>query len=366
MIPTVAFKNRETVPTWFAYGTPLLTVIAALLVSAIPLIWLGVNPINSYYEIFVSNPTGVRGLSYILVTAVPLFLAGLAVYVPLKAGLWNIGAEGQLFVGAIIGSYLALNFEWPIYVLLPTMIVAAGIAGALFGAIPGYLRAEHNVNEIISSLMLTFTATTFTGYLLRGPMQGAGGQSATERLPDFARIPTVIHPRLHIGVGLIIVIAVLVYLLINRTRLGYEITLIGSNPSAAAQAGISEYRTYITVFVLGGFLAGIAGIIEIAGVHGRLFEGFSPDYGFTAIAVALLGRNGVFRVLLAALFFAVITTGGTTIAVTQNVPTAIINVIVALTILFLLTAEFIKEHRIVINPERESDADTPSGLEGAS
>lgn len=362
-MPTVSFEPRTSVPRWFAYGAPLFTVLAALGVSAIPLVWLGVNPLSSYYQIFVSNPTEIRGLANILVTTVPLFLAGLAVFIPLKAGVWNIGAEGQLFVGAIIGSAIALNLEWPLYLLLPTMILAAGFVGAAYGAIPGYLRAEHNVNEIISSLMLTFVATTFTGYLLRGPMQGDGGQSATDRLPDAARLPTVIHPRLHIGVGLVIVIAVLIYLLINNTRLGYEITFIGSTPAAATQAGISEYKTYITVFVLGGLLAGIAGIIEIAGVHGRLFEGFSPEYGFTAIAVALLGRNGVFRVLLAAVFFAVITTGGTTIAVTQNVPTAIINVIVALTILFLLTGEFIKNHRIVIT---ESGSDSPSGLEGSS
>ncbi len=362
---SVEFKSRESLPDWLAYSMPLLTVIAALAVSAIPLLWLGANPLTAYHRIFVGNPTNIRGIANILVTTVPLFLAGLAVYIPLKAGLWNIGAEGQLFVGAIIGSAIALNLEWPLYLLLPTMIVAAGIAGAMYGAIPGYLRAKHNVNEIISSLMLTFTATTFTGYLLRGPMQGGGGQSATERLPEAARLPTVAHPRLHIGVVFLVIVAVAGYLLLNGTRLGYEITLIGSNPTAAVQAGISEYKTYIVVFVLGGFLAGMAGIIEIAGVHGRLFEGFSPEYGFTAIAVALLGRNGVFQVLLAALFFGVITTGGTTIAVTQNVPTALINVIVAFTILFLLTAEFLKDHRVAISFGQETEADS-SKMEGTS
>ncbi len=361
MRPTVSFKTRESLPTWLSYSMPILTVLGALIVSAIPLAWLGVNPLSAYREIFISTPLSVRGMANVLVTTVPLFLAGLAVYIPLRAGLWNIGAEGQLFVGAIVGTAIALNVEWPLYLLLPTMIVAAGIAGGIYGAIPGYLRAKHNVNEIISSLMLTFTATTFTGYLLRGPMQGRGGQSATERLPEAARLPTVIHPRLHVGVGLLIIVAIVSYLLLNNTRLGYEITLIGSNPTAAVQAGISEYKTYIVVFVLGGLLAGVAGIVEIAGVHGRLFEGFSPEYGFTAIAVALLGRNGVLQVLLAALFFGVITTGGTTIAVTLNVPTAIINVIVALTILFLLTGEFIKSHRVAVDFGQESPLETTEG-----
>jgi len=213
--------------------------------------------------------------------------------------------------------------------------------------------------------MLTFTATTFAGYLLRGPMQGGGGQSATDQLPGAARLPTVAHPRLHVGVVALVIFAVLGYLLLNRTRLGYEVALVGSNPAAAVQAGISKYKTYVLVFVIGGALAGIAGIIEIAGVHGRLFEEFSPEYGFTAIAVALLGRNGVFQVLLAALFFGVITAGGTTIAVTQNVPTAIINVIVALTILFLLTADFIRDHRITVSYDRSAGSDE-RGVEGAS
>jgi len=351
---SVDVSSRESLPRWVEYSLPLLTVVAALGVSAIPLAWLGVSPLQSYREIFVSNPTNIRGIANILVTTVPLFLAGLAVYLPLRAGLWNIGAEGQLFVGAIVGSAIALNLSWPAYALLPAMFLFAGIAGGLYGAIPGYLRAKHNVNEIISSLMLTFTATTFAGYLLRGPMQGEGGQSATEQLPTAARLPTVGHPRLHVGVVALVIVAVLGYLLLNRTRLGYEITLIGANPASAVQSGISKYKTYVLVFVIGGSLAGLAGIIEIAGVHGRLFEEFSPEYGFTAIAVALLGRNGVFQVLLAALFFGVITAGGTTIAVTQNVPTAIINVIVALTILFLLTAEFIKDHRLTISFDRSS------------
>ena len=348
MIPEVTVTNREDVPQWLSYGAPLGTILAALLVASVPLLWLNINPIWVYWELFVSQPTTVSGFADVVRTALPLFFAGLAVYLPLKAGLWNIGAEGQLFVGAVVGAAIALHVELPSLLLIPLMLVAAGIAGALYGAIPGYLRAEHDVNEIISSLMLTFTATTFTGYLLRGPLQGSSGQSATDRLPDAAQLPSVLTPRLHVGVGLIVVVALASYILLNHTRIGYEIVFIGSNPAAATQAGISTYKIYITVFVLGGLLAGIAGIVEVAGVHGRLFEDFSPGYGFTAVAVALLGRNGVGQVLLAALFFGVLTAGGTTIAVTQNVPSALIDVIVALTILFLLTAEFVKDHRINI------------------
>jgi len=366
MSPAVEIESRETVPRWLAYGAPLLTILAALVVAAIPLLWIDVNPVLVYDQIFLGTPSDIGGIADILTTATPLFLAGLAVYIPLKAGLWNIGAEGQLFVGAIVGSYIGLNYGLPTYVLLPVMLLISGLVAALYGAIPGYLRAEHNVNEIISSLMLTFAATTFAGYLLRGPLQGRGGQTATDRLPDGAELPTVLHPRLHVGVIVLLVAAILASLLLNRTQIGYEITFIGSNPAAAKQAGISSYKIYILVFLVGGFLAGLAGIVEISGVHGRLFGSFSPGYGFTAIAVALLGRNGVFRVLLAAVFFGVLTAGGTTVAITMDVPNSLIDVIVALTILFLLTAEFVKDYRLNVNLGRESDPDTEPGVEGSA
>jgi len=177
----------------------------------------------------------------------------------------------------------------------------------------------------------------------------------------------VLHPRLHVGVGVLVVVGLAAYLLLSRTRLGYEITFMGSNPTAAAQSGISTDKIYITVFVVGGLLAGLAGIIEVAGVHGRLFESFSPGYGFTAVAVALLGRNGVSRVFLAAFFFGILTAGGTTLAITQNVPSALIDVIVALTILFLLTAEFFKEYRLHRRVGRRTGAGgRPSGGVGVS
>lgn len=368
---SVELTSRESVPNWLAYSAPLLTVLAALVVTAVPLLLIDVNPLDAYVELFIGTLSGLGGISDVLRTALPLFLAGLAVYIPLKAGLWNIGAEGQIFVGAIVGAYIGLNFDWPSYALIPLMVVAGGIVASIFGAIPGYLRAEHNVNEIISSLMLTFSATTFTGYLLRGPMQGRGGQTATDRLPEGARIPSEfplvgeIHPRLHAGVVLLLVAVVAASVLMSRTKLGYEITFIGANPEAATQAGISKYKIYVLVFVFAGLLAGVAGAIEISGVHGRLFEDFSPGYGFTAIAVALLGRNGPFRVLLAALFFGLLTAGGTSLAVSFEVPSALIDIVVALVILFLLTAEFVKEYRIDVELGRESKPETGPETEGS-
>ncbi len=366
---SVDLTSRESIPSWLAYGAPIFTIVAALVVTSIPLLWEDLSPLDVYTELFVGTLSDVAGISDVLRIALPLFLAGLAVYIPLKAGIWNIGAEGQIFVGATVCAYIGLNVQLPSYALILLMMVAGGFVAGLYGAIPGYLRAKHDVNEIISSLMLTFAATTFLGYLLRGPMQGSGGQTATESLPDRAELPTQfplvgeIHPRLHVGVVLLGIAVAVTYILMTKTRLGYEITFIGANPEAAIQAGISKYRIYIISFFFGGFLAGLAGVAEISGVYGRLFEDFSPGYGFTAIAVALLGRNGPFRVLLAALFFGLLRAGGTTVSVSFQVPSALVDIIVALVILFLLAAEFLKQYRISVDLERESEPETSPGTE---
>ncbi|RXK47971.1 ABC transporter permease [Halorientalis pallida] len=355
MTVSVTVEHRESTPSWLRYTAPLLTGALALLVAAVPLLVLNVNPVEAYLVLFVGTLLSPSGIVNTLVTAVPLFLTGLAVYIPYRAGLWNLGAEGQLFFGAVAGTFVGVNADFSAPVLLGLMFVASGIVGGLYGAIPGYLRAKHDVNEIITSLMLSLAAVSLTHYLVRGPMQGSGGSAATESLPEAALVPTVFSPRLHVGVVLLVVVAACIAVLMNHTSLGFRISFVGANVGAARQSGISEYRTYLVVFVLGGVLAGVAGIVEVAGVYGRLFEGFSPGYGFTAVAVALLGRNGVTRVLAAALFFGLLQTGGSSLAILMDVPTALVDVIVALIILFILTAEFFKTHRIDLRTGRNTD-----------
>jgi len=343
----VDIEAREEVPAWLVYGTPVFTVVAALAVSAIALVALEVSPIAAYSTMFVQTLTTEFGLTEVGKKAAPLILTGLAVYLPLRAGVWNIGAEGQLIIGALAGTWVGITLSWPAFLLLPAMFLAAAAAGAVFAGVPGWLRARWNINEIITTLLLTFVALNFKEYLLRGPMQGgAGNFPQTEQLSAAATIPDLFGLGVHAGLLVAVVMVVLMYVVVTKTRLGFEITFVGSNAEAAQQAGMSKYKVYILVFVAAGALAAFAGLSDIAGVQGRMRADFAPGYGFTAIVIALLGRNGAFKVLLAAIFFSVLIVGGSSMEVALGVPAALVEVIQALIILFLITAEFFKRYRV--------------------
>jgi simple sugar transport system permease protein len=356
MRPQIKIERRESTPAWLGFATPIITILASLVVGWIILAITGADPINAYRVILIDPLLAIDSWIGIFERTIPLVLTGLAVYIPLKAGLWNIGAEGQLYVGAIIGTVLGLHITAPSYILLPMMILLSGVMGALWGLIPGYLRAKWNVNEIIVSLLMSFIAIRITDYLVGGPLKGDRGFPATNSLPDAATIPTfgevftILEAiDLHIGSILVVVIIIAASIMMGRTSLGFQIRFVGENPLAAEQGGIERSKIIILTMVMGGLIAGIAGIIEIAGVQNNLQSGFSPDYGFTAIPIALLGRNGPSRVLLASLFFGLLFVGSSTAAATLDIQRTILNVLQALIILFLLATEFTKDHKISID-----------------
>ncbi|WP_123533341.1 ABC transporter permease [Halosimplex salinum] len=354
---SVELSARKDVPRWLAVGTPVFTVLGALALSAVALVALSVDPIAAYNTMFVETLTDPFGLRQTATRTVPLVLTGLAVYLPLRAGLWNVGAEGQLYMGAIAGTWIGLNVSLPMVALIPLAVLGAAVAGGLWAGIPGYLKAKWDVNEIITTLLLTFVATQIASYLVRGPMQGGSGNfPGSDLLPDAAQFPAIPLLDVHAGflVGLLAVAATAV--LLARTRAGFEVTFVGSNPLAGVQAGMSTFRVYLFVFLVGGAFAGIAGFNEISGVQERLIPEFSPGYGFTAIPIALLGRNGAVRVLLAAAFFALLFVGGSKLEVAYGVPAALVDVIQALVILFLITAEFVKRYRVDVELGREPAA----------
>lgn len=352
----IEMTPREEVPRWLAYATPVFTVIAALAVSSIALIALDVSPIAAYRVMFVDTLTSEFSIRQTLIEAVPLILTGLAVYLPLRAELLNVGAEGQLLLGASAGTWVGLNVALPAVFLIPLMFIAAAIVGAVWAGIPALLRAKWEINEIITTLLLTFVAANIMSYLVRGPMQASSGNfPQTEILPAVAQLPTI--PLLDVHAGLLIAFAatLLLYLLITRTRLGFEINFVGSNADAAQQAGMSRTKVYLFVLAIGGVLAAFGGIAEIAGNQARLRAAFDPGYGFTAIPIALLGRDSSIKVVLAALFFAVIFVGGSSLTIALGVPAALIEIIQALIILFLITAEFFKRYHIDINADTQLD-----------
>jgi len=353
-------RAREDVPAWLVYASPVFTVVAALAVGSFALVGLAVDPVQAYTVMFVDTLTSEFGLRETAIKAVPLILTGLGVYLPLRAGLWNIGAEGQLIIGALAGTWLGLNLSLPGPALLVVMFLGAGLVGAVWAGVPGWLRARWGINEIITTLLLTFVALNLKEYLLRGPMRGGVGNfPQTELLPTAATLPNLLGTGVHAGILPALLLVAVTYVIVNNTRLGFEITFVGSNDEAAVQAGMSTFRVYVLVFLGGGAVAAMAGIADISGVQGRLLASYEPGYGFTAIVIALLGRNSAIKVMAAALFFAVLFVGGSSMAVSMSVPSALVEVIQALIILFLITAEFFKRYRVEIDVDRGTESAPP-------
>lgn len=348
MTDLIEVRRRDEVPTWISYGAPVITVVAALIFGALPLVLINTNPIDVYAEMFLGSLTDVGTIIDLLVRAVPLFLAALAVYIPLKAGLWNIAVEGQLYLGAIAGTWVGVTLEWPIYLLIPAMAVLAIIVGAITGWLPAYLRSKYDINEIIITLMITFAAIEFNTYVVRGPLQASGGVPVSKSLPPFAQLPAFVDTNLHFGVLLLVVLAVLVYYLMEHASLGYEISMVGEGPMAVESSPISKHRIFILTMMLGGAIACLAGMVQIAGVRTNIVPHWSPQYGFIAIPVALLGMKSAFRILGASLFFALLFVGGNSVTVTSSIPFSIVNILIALIFLFLITSEFFKRFSISI------------------
>lgn len=332
---------------------PLIAVIAAFIISGILIVIIGDNPIEAYRLLLGSALSWPDGIGYTLFYATPLIFTGLAVLVAFRCGLLNIGAEGQLYVAAFatawVGITLANRSAW---ILLPLCFMASVLAGGVWGAIPGVLKARFGSHEVINTIMLNFVAVAlcsyFTQYHYKTPGDpimetseiGAGAHIA--RLGKFIpglpeRIP------LNLAFILALICCVLVYLFLWRTKWGYELRATGANPSAAEYGGISIRKQIIIAMTISGALAGMVGINEVLGYRYRYYDGFSDNYGFTGIAVALLGRNHPVGVVLAALLFGVLQRGGIHVdGFSEHVTKDIVQVLQGIIILFVAAEAFFR------------------------
>jgi simple sugar transport system permease protein len=281
-----------------------------------------------------------------LVRATPLVLTGLAVAIALRAGVFNIGAEGQFLVGAVAAAAIALSAEgWPSVVAIAACLVGGAIAGALWASIAAGLRARFHVLEVISTIMLNFVAGFLVSYLVRGPLQEPLHiYPQTPSIPVAAQLPRLAPAtRLHLGFLIAVVACVSGWWVIRFTAAGFRLRVVGANPHAARMAAqIDVVRTTTRTFLMSGALAGLAGAIEVTGVTYALYENISPGYGYTAIAVALLARLDAAAVLLTGALFGALEVGATAMQRDAGVPSVIVSVVEAIVILMLVTLERIR------------------------
>lgn len=323
---------------------PVLILLISLICFGVVLLLFGKNPFQAYSDIF-RNTLGSRyGFSEVLVKLIPLLLCALAVLLPARLGLVNVGGEGQIYLGAWLATWGALSLgDLPRALALPAVLILGFIGGGLWAAIPAFLRAKGWLNEVISTLLLNYVAIQFVNYFIYGAWRDPESANfpQTIQFADAYRLPQFSDTRVHLGLLLGLVAALLIFLLLRYTRWGYAMRAIGGNPEAALRHGFPITRYLILSMVIAGGLAGLAGVGEVMAIQGRLRPAFSPGYGYIGFLISWLAGHSPVGAIGMALLLAVIALGGDTLQITQNVPFSTVNILMAL-ILFIVLGNFFR------------------------
>lgn len=326
-----------------------LMVVTALIAFAFVLLMAGKDPIAAYRDTFAYTLGNFYGLSEVLVRMTPLLLTGVAVALPSKMGLINIGGEGQLFLGAWLTTWVALTFDnLPALILLPLMILTGFIGGGLWAGVAAWMKAQGWVSETISTVLLNYVAPMIVGYSIFGPWRSTDLSSYPQsaKFAPNAMLPAFFNTRVNLGFLIALVAVALAWFLINKTRWGLEMRAIGGNAEAAQRLGIPVRRYILIILMIGGGVAGIAGMSEVAGIHGRLRLGLSPGYGFVGFLASWLAGGDPIGLVVMSFLLAVITSSGDILQISQGLPYAVVNVLNAI-ILFIVLAKpnFYLRHR---------------------
>lgn len=351
---TLKFEKRLNVSRKALFLVPVVSLLLALLVGSFILSLAGASPIETYRAMFSGAFGSTYNISETLVKATPLILTGLSVAIAFRMLFWNIGAEGQLVMGGIATAAVALFLveratflPQSLWFWLPIMMLAAIIAGAIWGLIPALLKAFLNVNEIITTLMFNYIAILLYQYLFTSAWKDPAGFGfpGSAEIAQFLHLPRL-SGRLHLGFIIAVLAAALIWVLMDKTRLGYEIRLIGENRNAARYAGVNIIRNIIIVMILSGGLAGLAGLSEITGISFRLQHGLAVGYGFTGIIVAWLARLNPWGVLVVGTLLAALLVGGDQIQISMGLPASVALVLQGLILLFVLGGDVFTRYRL--------------------
>lgn len=317
----------------------LFSILLALVVSAVIMIITGYNPGQAFLSLFLG---AIVNFDQVLFNATPLILTGLSVALAFKAGLFNIGAEGQLYMGSIAATAMGYMIALPAFVH-PIACMAVGVlAGGLYGLLPGLLKSYRGAHEVVTTMMLSYTAVLFTQWLAGGLMHNPGdSRTVTPFILDTAVLPKLFGPFLNWGFIVAVLCVIGVSLFISNTVMGYEMRAVGSNEDAAETAGINSKKTAAMALGISGGLAGLAGAEEVLGYYHRFYDGWSVGIGFEGITVAVLGVNNPWGVFAAAIFFGALKTGGATMQAIAGVPAEMVGVIQGLVVLFVAAPRII-------------------------
>ncbi|MBN1648823.1 MAG: ABC transporter permease [Spirochaetales bacterium] len=345
---------RQTLTRGNSILIPLFSLIGGFALVSIVFLVKGINPFFALFSIFHDSFGSIYGIKETIRKAIPLILVAGGLCVVFQGKYWNIGAEGQLLMGAAFATWLALKLgnSLPGPVMIPLILLGGFIGGALWALPPAILKTRFNINEVISTLMFNYISFEIISYLCIGPWKGPSksGFPYTEDFPESARLAFLPGTRIHYFTLIVaLLFAVILFFLIYRTSLGYEIRVSGENIHAARYAGISVFRTTLISMIISGGVAGIAGMGEVAGVHFHLSsysQNISAGYGFTAIIVAWLARLNPLLAIISSLFFAGLLVGGDAIQITLNLPAATVDVFNGILLFSLIIGEYFRNNSI--------------------
>jgi simple sugar transport system permease protein len=396
--------NRHFFERLFDALLPFLAVLAAFIIGAVILLLQGVNPLEAYEAMVVGAFGSKNGLADTLVKTVPLMLVGLGIAIAFRGGVINIGAEGQLIVGALLTTFLGVQLgeQLPGAVGIVIGLGGGALAGGLWGAVPGYLKARLGVNEILSTIMMNQIAIQIGFFLLRGAMIDPAEVEAGTNIPHSARLPRVVDmprftdlaeslgltrsaedlnlqgyvaelygvlvepSRLHSGLIFAVIMAILIYVLLWRTTIGYRIRAVGLNPHASRYAGINVQRNMVLSMALSGMFAGLAGAVEILGLHHRMFEptAVSAGYGFSGIVAALFGKLHPLGIIPSSILFGGLLVGGDKMQRAVQIPQVLTQAMLGLVVLFVVSTDYFQRKRAARRISVSAD-DAPSDDQAA-
>jgi len=345
------FERRESVPLRLKIMIPIISIIIGLIIGAIAILFLNVDPLQVYKAILIGSFGSRYAFTETLVFATPLILLTSGLILVYRMGFWNIGAYGQYIMGAVFSSYFAIfgSPDLPKFSMLFIMICAALLGGAFWAFIPAFLKALWDVNEVITTLLLNYIALSILRYFMYGPWRDPTGLGfpLSKQFPLNAQLPRII-PNSRVNLGLIfgIIAAVIIWFIINKTKFGYELRVIGGNPRAARYAGINVASKIIIAMLISGALAGLAGMVQVSGVLRVLQIEISPEYGYTALITSWLSNLNPLIGIFVSILFGAFTAGGYLIQITMNVPYGIIPLIESVILFMLIGGEIFKNYKI--------------------
>lgn len=352
--PLIRMVKRDTISNQKQWAIRAVALIGALLTGALIILALGHNPFAVYKDMVMGalgSPTVRRETVKI---AVPLLITAIGISFAFKMQFWNIGAEGQILIGAVFSGYFAMfHGDWPRYILLPVMLLAGLLGGGIYGLIPALFKAKWGTNETLFTLMLNYIALSIVKYLQNGPWKDPRTQfPKMSMLNDNARLTKVFG--VHWGWILALVLVVLAYIYFSRTKQGYEIAVVGESNNTARYAGINVSKVFVRTMLLSGAMAGLAGMLQVTGSDYTITENTAGGVGFTAITVAWLAKMNSVGMLIVALFIAVLERGSNKIQTTFKIPASAADVLTGIILFFMLGCEFFINYKLITRKRKEA------------